>query len=219
MTARILALDTTSEFGSLAALEGDRLIEETPMTSSDGFSHVLFDQLEQFLARLRWSIDSVDCFACTAGPGSFTGLRVGLAAVKGLAEATNKPVVAVSNLEVLASFGSKPLRAAIADARRGEIYGGLFDAQLQPLLPERVMKLAAFRDALPKGDLEFIAAGFEPFRDDLAGACLTTAPRFIASAVARLAAKRLAAGECTSPISIDANYVRRNDANMLWQDR
>ncbi len=70
----------------------------------------------------------VDCFAAASGPGSFTGVRVGLACVKGLAEALGKPAVAVSNLRAIASFGTAPWRAVVLDARRGEIYGAVYDA-------------------------------------------------------------------------------------------
>ena len=72
----------------------------------------------------------MDCFAAASGPGSFTGVRVGLAAVKGLAEAAGKRVVAVSNLRALAFFGSAPLRATVIDARRGEVYAALYNSRL-----------------------------------------------------------------------------------------
>ena len=71
-------------------------------------------------------------------PGSFTGVRIGLACVKGLAEAYGKPVVAVSNLEVLAAFGEAPLRAVVLDARRGEVYGAVYNDRGEVILPEAV---------------------------------------------------------------------------------
>ncbi len=94
MTPRVLSLDTTSELGSIALVAGDRVVEEVPLHAPDGFGHILYDHLKRLLARHSCGVDQVDCFASTAGPGSFTGVRVGLAAVKGLAEATGKPVAA-----------------------------------------------------------------------------------------------------------------------------
>ncbi len=108
------------------------VIEEVALDSPDGFAHVLFGEIERLLARHGLGIEQVDAFASASGPGSFTGVRVGLTAVKGLAEATGRKVVAVSNLEALAWFGSRPLRAAVLDARRGEVYGGVYDAGLRP---------------------------------------------------------------------------------------
>ncbi len=88
---RILSLDTTSEFASLALVEGGAVVEEVMLHSTDGFGHILYPHLEALLARRGWDLASVDCFAAASGPGSFTGVRVGLAAVKGLAEGAGKP--------------------------------------------------------------------------------------------------------------------------------
>ena len=84
----ILALDTTHEFGSIALLEGRKVVEEVLLHSPDGFGHVLFGHLERLLDRNGRRVDEIACFAAAAGPGSFTGVRVGLACIKGLAEAT-----------------------------------------------------------------------------------------------------------------------------------
>jgi len=126
----ILSVDTTSEFGSIALTEGDQTVEEIPLHSPDGFGHILFQRIEQLLARHNAKIDQMDCFAAASGPGSFTGVLVGLTAVKGLGEATGKEVVAVSNLRALAYFGTAPLRATVLDARRGEVYGAVYNGQL-----------------------------------------------------------------------------------------
>jgi len=97
----ILSIDTTSEFGSIALTEGDRTIEEIPLHSPDGFGHILFQRIEQLLARHEVGVNQMDCFAAASGPGSFTGVRVGLTAVKGLAEATGKRVVAVPFTDIV----------------------------------------------------------------------------------------------------------------------
>jgi len=97
----LLAIDTTSESGSIALAEGDRIIEEVALHSPDGFAHVLFPEIEALLARHNLKITDIERFAAAAGPGSFTGVRVGLTAAKGLAEATGRQVVAVSNLQAI----------------------------------------------------------------------------------------------------------------------
>ncbi|MCL6543777.1 MAG: tRNA (adenosine(37)-N6)-threonylcarbamoyltransferase complex dimerization subunit type 1 TsaB [Bryobacteraceae bacterium] len=217
---RILAIDTTSEHGSMALLEAGRVLEERPMPSADGYGHVLFPQMEDLLASHGWELHSVDCFAAAAGPGSFTGIRVGLAAVKGLGEALGKPVCAVSNLQALALFGTAPLRAPFIDARRGEVYGGLYTAELVPVMPEAVLPPERWLASLPEAAIELIAAGFGCLEAALA-ACgrpnwlRSTAPRWLASAIGRIAARRLAAGQAGDAIRAEANYVRLSDAELF----
>ena len=222
--ARILSLDTTAEFGSLALAEDENVVEELPLHSPDGFAHVLFGHLERLLAAHGWRIAEIDCFAAAAGPGSFTGVRVGLAAVKGLAEALGKRALGVSNLQAVASFGSAPLRAVVLDARRGEIYGAVYDAELELVAPEVVNKFQDWLVTLPEGDLQFVSTNPEAFEPALAGTRfagvrVVRAPRALAGAVARIAARRLAAGEAGDPAALDANYVRRADAELKWKDR
>lgn len=198
---RLLAIDTTSESGSFALAEGDRVIEEAAVDSPEGFGHVLFEEILRLLSRHGLALKDMDGFAAAAGPGSFTGVRVGLTAAKGLAEANAKQVVAVSNLQALASFGSRPLRAPFIDARRGEIYGAVYDASLEVVQEEVVMPYDAWLATLPAGDPELIRGGSGP----------------LAGAVARIAARRFELGLGQDPAAVDANYVRRSDAEILWR--
>ncbi len=219
----VLAADATHEFGSLALARGHETLEELPLHSPSGFAHVLFGELDALLRRHGLKAADIDCFAAASGPGSFTGVRVGLAFVKGLAEALDKPAVAVSNLRALASFGSAPLRAAVLDARRGEIYGAVYDSAGRPIAPETVMKLPAWIECLPDGDIEFVSTDFAPFRAALAGtrferAGIVTAPRALAGSVARIALAAFLRGEATDPAALDANYVRRADAELHWKE-
>ena len=184
-----------------------------------GFAHVLYRHLGELLGRHGLKAEAIGCFAAASGPGSFTGVRVGLACVKGLAEALGKPAVAVSNLQALATFGRAPLRAVVMDARRGEIYGAVYDAAARLVAPEVVAPFAAWMETLPAGALEFVSPDFAPFQAALAGtrfehAPIRTAPRALAAAVARLAAL----AEPQDPAALDANYVRRSDAELLWKE-
>ncbi|MBI3680763.1 MAG: tRNA (adenosine(37)-N6)-threonylcarbamoyltransferase complex dimerization subunit type 1 TsaB [Acidobacteria bacterium] len=219
---KILALDTTSEFGSLALAEDGTVCEEVVLHSPDGFAHVLFEQLEKLLRRHGWTLAELDCLATTAGPGSFTGVRVGLTAVKGIAEALGKPLVVLSNLHVLASFGSAPLRAALLDARRGEIFGAVYDAAGRLVLEEVVMKFPDWLERLPEG-VEFVTQAAAVFEPMLRGTrfehrVVTEAPRALAGAVARIACQAMTAGKTQDALLADANYVRRSDAELLWKD-
>lgn len=196
-------------------MDGPALVEEVCLASHDGFAHVLFQEIEALLRRHRIKIRDIDAFASASGPGSFTGVRVGLTAVKGLAEATGRMVVAVSNLEALAWFGSRPLRATVIDARRGEVYGAVYDADLWVVCAEVVMKCPEWLESLPKGDLEIVTQGFDVGSSRWP---ITTAPRELSRAIGSIAVERVAEGAAQSPSEIDANYVRRSDAELFWKD-
>jgi tRNA threonylcarbamoyladenosine biosynthesis protein TsaB len=196
----ILAMDTTGEPGSIAITDDERLIEEVVLQSCDGFAHVLFGEIENLLARNSLHLADVGGFASASGPGTFTGVRVGLTAVKGLAEALSRKVVAVSNLRAMAFFGMGDLRAPWIDARRGEIYGAVYNASLEPVCDEVVMKHDAWLASLPHG------------------AEIISEPRPLAAAIGKIAAREFAAGQAMDPAAADANYVRRSDAESMWKD-
>lgn len=214
---RVLALDTTSECGSLALRVEGRTMAEMALHSREGFAHLIFPAIGELLGGAGLELGAIDCFAAAAGPGSFTGVRVGLAAVKGLAEALGKTAAAVSNLRALAWFGRSARRAVVLEARRGQVYAAIYDAQLEPLKPEMVLELNAWLDSLIEAEYEFIAdAGI---RAQLAGtrfasAPFVEAPRQLAAAVAACA-ERFGGSD---PAALDANYVRRSDAELFWKD-
>jgi len=205
VSTRLLAIDTTGENGSLALVDGhdvgSDVVEEVELRSPEGFGHVLFGEIVALIGRHGWTLHDIDCFASASGPGSFTGVRVGLTAVKGLAEATGRKVVAVSNLEALASFGRSALRAPVIDARRSQIFGAVYDAESRCVCREVVMKFDDWVLTLPPGDVEIVRAGMP-----------------LAGAIGKIAAVRFAAGHAVDPAEIDANYVRRSDAELFWRD-
>src|SRR5579862_3031530 len=124
----------------MALLRGAVVLEETLLHSPEGFGQILFGRIAQLLERHGCRVTDIECFAATSGPGSFTGVRVGLACGKGLAEAAGKLVVAVSNLRAMATFGTAPLRAVVLDARRGEVYGAVYGADGAEVVAETVMR-------------------------------------------------------------------------------
>src|SRR5215472_9820163 len=113
-----LAVDTTADWGSIALGDESGTKEEVELSAPRGFSHVLFGAMQDLLKRHSLTAQDIQLFAGASGPGSFTGVRVGLAAIKGLAETLAVPAVAVSNLEALAAFGPNRRRAVVIDAHR-----------------------------------------------------------------------------------------------------
>ncbi len=213
---RILAIDTTTEFGSIALVSGGAVVRETLMHAAGGFGQILFDRIALTLAGAGWKLEEIDCFAAAAGPGSFTGVRVGLAAAKGLAEALGCPAVGISNLEAIAWHGTAPLRAPVVDARRGQIYGAVYDAQLNLVSPEVVSPFPEWLAALPAGEIEVLSPDAAAFTSTLPG--ISEVPRALAGAIGRIAESRFIAGQALDPAALDANYVRRSDAELFWRE-
>ena len=160
MSFLVLAIDTTQESGSLALVRGTETLDEVALRAPTGFAHVLYGHIGELLRRNGLELAAVDCFAAASGPGSFTGVRVGLACVKGLAEALGKSAAAVSNLRAMASFGAAPLRAVVLDARRGEVYGAVYSASGEIVMPELVSPFPAWLASLREGELEFVVQGY-----------------------------------------------------------
>jgi tRNA threonylcarbamoyladenosine biosynthesis protein TsaB len=113
----------------------------------------------------------------------------------------------VSNLRALASFGSAPLRATVIDARRGEVYGAVYNSQLELVMPEAVLKLDVWLkslETLHEGKYELIST--------------VGAPRALAAAIGHIAWDEFTLGRSSDPADIDANYVRRSDAELFWKE-
>jgi tRNA threonylcarbamoyladenosine biosynthesis protein TsaB len=195
---RILALDTTTPQGSLALLEDERLLEERILPGPDGFGQILFQAIRDLLAAHDVTLASIDLFAGAAGPGTFTGVRIGLTAIKGLAEAQGKPALGVSNLQALAAYGTSGRRAVWIDARRGEIYGAVYDEHLRLVQNETVTTMENWKAGLPAGEHEFIEL---------------TNEKPLAAAIARIARRQGG----VDPAAVDANYIRRSDAELHLQ--
>lgn len=125
---RILAIETSTMLGGIAIVDDDGLISEIRLNVSVEHSERLVPEIEHILKSSGLSIHDIDAFAVSAGPGSFTGLRVGMATVKGLSFASGKPVVAVSTLEAMAwnfPYSKYPV-CPVLDARRNQVFMALY---------------------------------------------------------------------------------------------
>ncbi len=209
-----LAVDTAAEIGSIALAEFSHdgavtILEEARLEAPGGFAQMLFGELEALLARQKVRLADIELYAAGNGPGSFTGVRIGLAAIKGLAEVAGKPAVGVSNLLALAQFGTASQRAPVLDARRGEVFAALYGEDDVEVIPPTVLKFSAFTTLIGDRDAEIITTGFDP------GHPFTAAPPELAGVIARLAIARFLRGESCDPVTIEADYVRRSDAEIF----
>jgi tRNA threonylcarbamoyladenosine biosynthesis protein TsaB len=216
----ILAVDATSDCGSIALARGGEVVEEVVLHAPTGFDQILYANLQELLARHGVGLRDMACFAGASGPGTFTGVRVSLGCVKGLAEAVGRPAVGVSNLEAMARFGSAAWRGVAMDARRGQVYGAVYDAAGCVVSGEVAADLGPWLDSLPDGVTEFLSTdlALDLAGTRFAGARVVRAPRAMAGQIARIAAERFARGEAGDAAGLDANYVRRADAELKWTE-
>jgi tRNA threonylcarbamoyladenosine biosynthesis protein TsaB len=210
-----LALDTANRRGGIALARDGAIVASRTIEAPDGFAGVVFAEIESLLAEQGLPVQDIDVWAPAAGPGSFTGVRIGLAAAKALAEVSASMVVPIGNLEALAFAGRGELRAAVLDARRGQVFTALYDAQLQPLLEPSVGSWQDFKTALGPRSAHF--ATIDPQVFGPTGPAHQGRPddfvviETLAEAVALLAEQRSLSGQAGSIEQVQPVYVRRPD--------
>jgi tRNA threonylcarbamoyladenosine biosynthesis protein TsaB len=224
----LLAVDTSGKDGSLAlarvggelssagrSADNLEILEMVPLEGGT-FSAQLVPQIALLLAMHGLQKGDLGGFAVASGPGSFTGLRVGLAAVKALAEILEKPIAAVSRLEALARSGKKRDTVICAlDAGRGEFFVGIYTfengtrVQSERLMTREELFTAARERVIltPHANLAEAARG--------AGLTVEEVDAPHSDAVARLGWEKLRAGLTVSPEQLEANYIRRSDAEIF----
>jgi tRNA threonylcarbamoyladenosine biosynthesis protein TsaB len=235
----ILALDTTTRAGSLALVRDDVLLET--FVGDDARTHAtrLPGDVLDCLSRHGHVVADVDLYGVAAGPGSFTGLRIGIATVQGLAFANARPVAAVSALDALADAtvvgrpGACParLRAAWMDARRGEVYAALYrrvaarwEAIATPIVQKPEAVLAAWARDVAGQALTFVGDGASSYAAVIeaahgpAATIVSPVPP-LAPAIARLALAEARAGRAGHPHAIRPVYIRRPDAELARDRR
>ncbi len=237
-TMLILALDTSSPSGSLALLRDTTILTHRVSSPEEPYSATLLRDTKGLLDEARISLEAIDLFAVDAGPGSFTGLRVGLTTVKGWAEIWGRPVAAVSGLEAMASQISRlaapgSLMAAVMDARRGQIFGGAFRSRsdgsgaLDPAGGEVVASPDEFLQALrlqlgSACELTIACTLPEMIRPAMErqglGCCRTeVVSTVLAPFIGQLGYAKAIRGDVVDALHLDANYIRRSDAEMNWK--
>jgi tRNA threonylcarbamoyladenosine biosynthesis protein TsaB len=215
----ILGVDTSGKNGSIALEHCEsgsaRTLDVVPLDGGT-FSAQLVPQISQLLQSNNFTKNEIDAFAVVSGPGSFTGLRVGLAAIKALAEILRKPIAAVSLLEAVAMAGGMQGRVLAAlDAGRGGIYCGEYAVTTigtklvsQQLLNSEEFLVFASGGQVVTPDVRIA----ELLREGELSVTQIDFPK--ADAIARIGFEKIRAGEIVSPETLDANYIRRSDAEL-----
>lgn len=226
----LLTVDTSTPAGSVAVSRGEMLLGEILLNVRSTHTDRLLSTLNQLLTDVGLSLAAVDAFAVLVGPGSFTGLRVGVATVKGLALATGRPVVGVSTLQALATqvpFSRHQL-CVLLDARKNEVYAGLYGWEgglPMALRPETVIAPELLLATL-EGETLFVGDGAVAYRTLIArhlGARAHFVPWSLhpprAAAAAVLALASLRAGETTPLEQLAPRYIRLSEAEIMWARR
>jgi tRNA threonylcarbamoyladenosine biosynthesis protein TsaB len=211
----ILAVDTTTKRASVALTDDEELRCEVRLTSESHSRHLL-PSIEFLLAQAGVQVAAVEGYAVAAGPGSFTGLRVGISTVQGLALAAAKPCAGVSALDALAALarGAAERVVAVMDAYRSEVYAAVYDGEAKPVAPAALTtpQALAARIDMPAA---FIGDGAMRYRPEieaaLPGARFPARDLFLAAEVGRLAARRFAAGGGDVPSALRPLYLRDAD--------
>ena len=225
----ILSVDCASRAGSVALTRDGVLIGSVNIDSDESHSVRLFSALEFLTCQLRVSLSEIDAYAVTTGPGSFSGLRIGVASIKGFAEMHQKPTVAVSTLEAIAASGvglsPGETLVPIIDARRSELYAGVYNLApggLERMEQDHLFGVEAFFFKHPATPCVFLGPEvnkFAPFIETkrASGWSVQSTTPFLAPSMANVAQQKMARGETFSADRLSIHYIRRPDAERMFK--
>jgi tRNA threonylcarbamoyladenosine biosynthesis protein TsaB len=210
---RVLALDTTTPWGSVALVEDGDVRGEVRLRAAAGHSHSVMPAVAFLLQALGLDPSKLEGLAVTSGPGSFTGLRIGISTVQGLGLASERPCLGLSSLDVLAARmrGAAACLVPMIDAYRGEVYAGLYDAEARLQGPWRLLAPSSLLESVPE-EAALLGDGALRYREEI----LRLRPRasfprrslYLAGTLGLLAEPRLRAGEGVDAAELRPLYLR-----------
>lgn len=227
---RILAADTSTMSGSLALLDDENLKAEWTLTSGKTHNRRLLKSIDSLLREAGWEMETIDAFAVAGGPGSFTGLRIGMTTMKMLAWAGSKLYASICSLDALAlplSFSAHPI-CTLLDARKSEVYWALFrpdgkgglslEIQYAAMSPSRLAETLISKISEP---IVFCGDGWTAYRNVLRrklGDLVLEPPSHFhiirAASIGELAARRFTKGESDDPRLSAPMYLRPSEAEI-----
>jgi len=231
----ILGIDTSSNVATVAVLNDEKLVGEYTINNPMTHSQKLMPMIDVLLKDVSLSIRDIDYLAVSKGPGSFTGIRIGIATVKGLAQPFNTPILAVSSLEVLAyniPFTDK-LICPIMDARRDEVYSCIYKWEnnvLKNLIEERAMGIEKLMESLQdrKEDVIFLGDGLKRYGEFIQNTLKERAvftPNYVsmqrAASLVQLAFDKIKRNEIEpeNHFTLVPTYLRKSEAERKYEER
>ena len=228
-----LAIDTSEARGSVAILRDGIPVATIIHRDLSDYSGWLLPAVDKVLSEAGLGLPNIELIAVSTGPGSFTGLRVGLTTVKAWAEVYHKPIVGVSRLEAMTLLpdNSPRMVATAYDAQRGQIFGALFrisGSTRDRMVEETVISPAGFVELVQsKADRRAVTwitldpqliEPLELFKTRISqNDSLIVCNPELASAIGGLGEEYAMQGHFSDPMTLDANYVRRSDAEIFWK--
>ena len=226
---RFLSIDTSTRAGSILLSQDEQILAELNIDSTQTYSARLLPGIDYLLKNTGLELRELDGFAVINGPGSFTGLRIGLSVVKALAESTGKPVIPVTAFDAWAEklHKHRGIIVPFLDARRGEVYACVFERTAQSLTqtmpgtvskPDQILSRIAVEEALFAGDGAFqysplIQTPLHPrWR-------VAQSDSFLGRPLGRLAYHRARERQFQSAADLQAFYIRKSDAELNWKER
>ena len=227
---KILSLDTSAEVCTAALCEDSKLIAETTVNTGNTHSQTLLPVIEQLLKITETSVSEIDCFACSTGPGSFTGVRIGVSTIKGMAYGKNKPCVSVSTLEALVYnlVGCDGIICPVMNARRNQVYNALFECkngEIVRLCPDRALSIDELDEELSTNTsaIYLVGDGYDITARGFKKTSISYVPERqrvqSAYSVARCAAKKISAGEILTDAELVPIYLRPSQAERERNER
>ena len=226
----ILGIETATKTGGVSIVSETGVLAEYTLNIEVTHSERLMSTVDRVLKDTGFTLANIDGFGVSIGPGSFTGLRIGLSTVKGLAFATGKPVAAVPTLKALAwniPFSQYPV-CPLLDARKNEVYAALFRHDGQNYIQEKPDTVISLEEMVGTmtGDILFTGEGARLFAVDIKkifGGRAHFAPLSSsvpsAASIAEIALMMLKSGQQTDPDALVPMYIRRPEAEVAWEKR
>lgn len=214
---KILGIDTSTHDSSVAVLEDGKIVGEFTVNQKRTHSETLVPIIKDLLKLLAIEIGDIDLFAVGIGPGSFTGIRIGMTIAKTLAQVTGKPIVGISTLEALALNAQGQTIMPVLDARGGRIYYSLFDKNMNRLEEDKLIFAQDLVDDLSKhGQVKIIGDYDDNIQEILNLDTTSFVPSIHTNLIARgvcwAAKNRYEKGDLQDYKTLRANYVRQSQA-------
>ncbi len=227
---KILALDSTAEVSTVAVCQGKKLIADITLNTGNTHSQTLLPAVEQALKMAELSVNDIDVFACSTGPGSFTGVRIGVATIKGIAYGKNKPCVSVSTLEALAYnlIGINGIICPVMNARRSQVYNALFkcnEGVITRLCVDRAISISELDHELSDtdGNIYLCGDGYEITEKGFNKTKISFVPQRYryqsAYSVAQIALKKYESNDFLTDAKFAPIYLRPSQAERERQER
>lgn len=231
---RVLGIDTSTNYGSVAIAEKERLLCELPIPLTESYSKGLLNTIDNILEVSKISACDIDGYAISIGPGSFTGLRIGLSTCKGFNLAMERPIIPVETLDAMVDSISLDFQSSILllcpiiDAKRGEVYTSFYRYEggyIKKVTDDMVISPENLCKKITELTI-FFGDGVKPYRDiikdrlgELAYFYTGVPKNSIAASIALMGIKKIERGDVVDSMTLKPKYIRRSEAEIKWEER